>query len=90
MAKATSIIRAIAAVAAVNFFAFVAMSFYLGGDALQGYSRDGHYFLGRHSTFTEVSPAVFNYSRWHALSVIALVGFFLAAEAWRRNGQSGP
>ncbi len=90
MDKATSIIRAIAAVSAVNFVVFVAMTFYLGGDALQGYSRDGHYFLGRHSTFTEVSPAVFDYSRWHAITVIASVVFFLATEAWRRNRRSDP
>jgi len=86
------IIRAIAAVTAVNFVAFVAMTFYLGGDALNGHVRDGHYFLGLHSNgpFTEVSPAVFSYSKWHAFTVIASIGFVLAAELWRRGRRSGP
>jgi hypothetical protein len=91
LGKALSIVRAIAAVTAVNFIAFLAMIFYLGGDALNGYVRDGHYFLGLHSNgpFTEVSPAVFSYSRWHALSVIMSFGFILVAEFWRRRRANG-
>lgn len=87
-----SVVRAIAALAATNFLAFVAITFYLGGDALNGYVQNGHYFLGLHSNgpFTEVSRTVFNYSRWHALSVIVSIGFIMAAELWRRIRTSGP
>jgi hypothetical protein len=86
-----SLVRVIAALAAINFLAFVATTFYLGGDALNGYARNGHYFLGLHSNgpFTEVSRTVFNYSRWHALGVIVSIGFLLAAELWRRVRPKG-
>ena len=56
--------------ALVNFFAFFFIDLYLGGDALNGYARDGHYFLCSHGRYTEVSDAVWTYSRWHAISVI--------------------
>jgi len=83
--------RKFAALAAVNFVAFVAITFYLGGDALNGHVQSGHYFLGLHSNgpFTEVSRAVFVYSAWHALSVIASMGFILIAESWRRLRAKG-
>jgi hypothetical protein len=55
----------------VNFLAFVALSIYLGGDALNGHVINGHYFLGSHGRYTEVSQRVFQYSRWHATSIFA-------------------
>ena len=55
--------------AIVNFAAFWVMAVYLGGDAVNGGIRDGHYYLMSHGRSTEVSAAVFNYSKWHAYSV---------------------
>jgi hypothetical protein len=48
-----------------------------GGTALLGRVVDGHYFVGRLRTLTEVSPAFYDYSLWHgwfslALSVVVL------------------
>ena len=57
-----------------NFAVFIALDIYLGGDALNGHARDGHYFLGSHGRYTEVTRAVWTYSRWHAISVIATHG----------------
>ena len=37
--------RILIAVGILNFFAFAAASIYLGGDAVNGYQKDGHYFL---------------------------------------------
>ena len=54
----------------VNFFVFIFVDIYLGGDALNGYARDGHYFLCSHGRYTEVSQTVWTYSHWHAISVI--------------------
>jgi hypothetical protein len=54
----------------VNFFSFFFVSLYLGGDALNGYARGGHYFLCSHGRYTDVSEAVWTYSHWHAISVI--------------------
>lgn len=53
----------------LNFAVFWLMAVHLGGDALNGHVTDGHYFLMSHGDFTEVSEEVFNYSRWHAMSL---------------------
>ena len=57
------------------------MSIYLGGDAINGYIRDGHYFLGSHGSYTEVSSSVWTYSYYHSIStsVTHLLVFALAA-----------
>jgi hypothetical protein len=61
--------------AALNFAVFVGGSFYLGGDALNGYVRGGHYFVCAHGSCGEVSSAIWHYSYWHA--VTALGGILL-------------
>ena len=60
--------------AAVNFLSFVSISIYLGGDALNGYTKDGHYFVSSHGWHTEVSRAVWIYSYCHAISVFVTFG----------------
>jgi hypothetical protein len=77
--RGKQIIWGFAALTAANFIAFLIIAIYLGGDAINGYARAGHYFLGAHSNgpFTEVSHAIFTYSLWHALSVIASGLFFM-------------
>ena len=52
-----------------NFFVFIGLSIYFGGDAISGTIRDGHFFLSSHGKLTEVSGMVFSYSRWHSYSV---------------------
>jgi hypothetical protein len=59
------LVYAIGIVAVVNFFGFVGIADYLGGDALNGHEAEGHYFLSNHGHLTEVSRAVFKYSQWH-------------------------
>jgi hypothetical protein len=61
--------------AGINFMVFFAVSVYLGGDALNGYSTVGHYFLCAHGHCIEVSRTVWCYSYWHALT--AMGGIFL-------------
>ena len=51
----------------VNFMVFWVVSVCLGGDALNGGSADGHYFLDRNHR-TEVSSGVWHYSLIHAKS----------------------
>jgi hypothetical protein len=41
----------------VNFFVFLVSSQRLGGDALNGYVRDGHYYVTSHGSATEVTKA---------------------------------
>jgi hypothetical protein len=59
----------------INFLTFIFASVYLGGDALNGYMRAGHYFLCAHGHCTEVSSSIWRYSYWHA--VTALGGILL-------------
>jgi hypothetical protein len=52
----------------VNFASFWFIAVYIGGDAINGYAKDGHYFLASHGRFTEVSSAVWTYSYYHTIS----------------------
>lgn len=59
--------------AILNFFAFIMALLFLGGDALNSKQEAGRYFLGQHGKMTEVSAAVFAYSKWHAISSMLLI-----------------
>ncbi|MCL4217532.1 MAG: hypothetical protein KJ052_11085 [Candidatus Hydrogenedentes bacterium] len=63
--------RVLFIIAILNFTAFFIVSLQLGGDAINGKIEDGHYFLASKGNYTEVSPAIFNYSRAHVYSVFA-------------------
>jgi hypothetical protein len=56
--------------AMINFFTFMSASLYLGGDALAGYTKSGHYFLCAHGSCTEGSYSTWHYSFWHAVRCI--------------------
>lgn len=76
-----SVCRWLGAIYLINFLTFLAMAQYLGGDALNGKVENGHYYLfgyiyHLHSKgHTEVTEAVFTYSKWHCYSL--LVGVLL-------------
>ena len=57
------------AIGILNFLAFAITATSLGGDAINGRSENGHYYLSSHGKSTEVSEAVYNYSRMHDYSV---------------------
>lgn len=69
----------------VNFVIFVGVAFYLGGDAVNGKAEGGHYYLygvraeNGHKVYTEVSEAVFNYSKWHVYSILVTWPLMMAA-----------
>ena len=67
--------------ALVNFASFIIVDQYLGGDALNGYTKDGHYFLCNHGWHTEVSRAVWTYSYYHAISIVVTHGSVFALAA---------
>jgi hypothetical protein len=79
-------LRTVLTVGIVNFAAFFIAALYLGGDAINGKAQNGRYYLGSHGRYTEVSEAVFNFSRQHALSLIIthpaamLAGFVLVRD----------
>ena len=57
--------------AVVNFSFFYAVALYLGGDALNGKSGKGNYYVGSYgkTMVVEVSRGVYVYSQIHAISV---------------------
>lgn len=75
----------------VNFFAFVFVAVRLGGDAVNGKIENGHFYLASHGRYTEVSEAVFTYSKWHTYSVILTYSvLFIAALFLHRRGKVRP
>jgi hypothetical protein len=53
----------------LNFLTFVAVDATIGGDALNGKTENGHYFVMDHGHYTEVSHGLWVYSAIHAGSV---------------------
>jgi hypothetical protein len=64
-----------AVITVVNFLIFVAVAWYLGGDAINGKIERGRYYLfgvaaaNGGKVYHEVSEAVFIYSKWHVYSI---------------------
>jgi len=78
-------LRVIAITAIINFALFIIIDLKLGGDALNGYQKDGRYFLASHGAYTEVSEAVWTYSYCHVIAVLithSAVFIGGAAEIW--------
>lgn len=74
----------------INFMAYWAIAFYLGGDADLGKMEGGRFYLGSHGEYIEVSEWVFNYSNWHGLSTwvthpLAFVVFYLLYRTQKQN-----
>ncbi|MFJ3011293.1 hypothetical protein [Pseudomonas fluorescens] len=55
----------------LNFFTFIAISKYIGGDALNGYIQAGKYFVCAHGSCVQVSPETWQYSYWHAVAALS-------------------
>lgn len=66
----------VAVVGLLDFVSFLIGASYLGGDAVNGKIDGGRYYLyGPYhgiKAYHEVSQAVFDYSRWHAYSLMIL------------------
>jgi hypothetical protein len=66
--RAKCVIYSTMALAVPNFIFFWFETFYLGGDALNGYVKLNHYFVCAHGACTEVSKTTWTFSYWHAMS----------------------
>jgi hypothetical protein len=75
------LLRAINTVATVNFFAFFGISLLIGGDAFNGHSDHGHFYLSSHGHLTEVSSSVFLYSEIHMISLFIMIPAAMIASA---------
>jgi hypothetical protein len=74
--------KVIIGIALVNFVVFWIAAVCLGGDAANGKMYHGHYYLMSHGIYTEVSKAIFNYSKWHLRSVMITHPSALLAGLW--------
>lgn len=73
---------ALVAIGILNFACYVIVASILGGDAVNGKTEGGRFYLCEHGRYTEVSESVFEYSRIHTYCVwvthpLAMFGCFL-------------
>ena len=84
--------QALVLLGVLNFLLFWIIGLSIGGDAYSGKIEDGRYFLkgnGRYPRYTEVTEAVWTYSKVHAISVwvtvpMAFAGAGMVALSKRR------
>ena len=81
--KRARIGRALGVLGLVNFGLYVLVAIFIGGDAINGHEDGGRYFLANHGQLTEVSHAVFLYSRVH--TYVLWVTILLAMAGWWVN-----
>lgn len=62
----------IVAMAVYGVVTFVAETQRLGGDALNGYVQDGHYYVADHGRYTEVTPEQWELSRAHTIRMLVM------------------
>lgn len=73
------------AITILNFFVFFVVATLIGGDAFNGKIEDGKYYVASKGTYTEVSKAVFTYSRCHVYSLFVTFAAGICAMAvWSR------
>ncbi|MBM4030406.1 MAG: hypothetical protein FJ291_01305 [Planctomycetes bacterium] len=87
--------RALFVIMIANFFSFVVVAYVIGGDAVNGHSENGRYYVSLHGADTEVSHAVFIYSYVHALSQfvtfpLGMIGGLWVATTPRPSGPCAP
>ena len=66
----------------LNIVTFMVFTIANRGDAGSGKIEGGRYYVGSHSRYTEVSPLVFQISRWQSSSILItqplmFVGMFI-------------
>jgi hypothetical protein len=74
----------------LNLCAFLIVAVCLRGDAAGGKIENGHYYLGDHGKYSEVSQHVFEYSRLHGriTGYSFAAAFVLGLLAYRGRGHT--
>jgi hypothetical protein len=88
--RAVAVWRALFIIGFVNFLVCAAVGFVIGGDAVAGHRAEGHFYVADHGKLTEVSEAVWLYSRAHVFSLwvtqpVALVALVMHHRTRRRG-----
>lgn len=60
--------RILVIIAFINFFAFDFVAIYSGGSAMNGYQKDGIYYIGSHGCYKPVTKEFWTYSYVHGIS----------------------
>ena len=69
--RSVEVIACVVALFAIpNFLSMMIAESYIGGGAFNGYTLDGHFFVGSHGHYKEVSHETYVYSWWHNLAVV--------------------
>jgi len=68
--------------AILNFVSFVAITLIYGGDAFYGKIEAGHYFIGHHLRYTEVSRRFFEFNRIQGSSISFTHTLAIAVWIW--------
>jgi hypothetical protein len=81
-------------VGALNYALWLKEALDLGGNALSGEVRDGHYLVANKGRYVEVTPEEWEHSRVHTLSIFVtqpLMLLSLGCLVWMaaRRGRSG-
>jgi hypothetical protein len=78
-----TLVNVLGGVALANFLIFVAITLFIGGDAINGQITGGHYYLSDHGKLTEVSQPIYIYSYIHAASTIILMLSAVLLSLWK-------
>ena len=75
------LVFAVVILSVLNFALFLVGTLYLGGNAVKGKIEAGRYYVRGYlrgtTGYVQVSQAAFNYSKWHAYSVIVTWPFMI-------------
>ena len=69
----------VVALCLLKFAAYMVIAFNIGGDAVNGKTVAGRFYLAEKGRYTEVSQAVYTYSLWHTYSLLVTGIIFLPA-----------
>jgi len=72
----------------LNFFAFVVITLIIGGAATWGYQKDGHFFVGKHGHYVQVSRGIYQFSEIHGTYSIITILITLAGTIIQRKSNS--
>lgn len=73
-----------AAIGIGNLFLYLLITPMIGGSAASGRVRNGHYYLGEHGRYTEVSARTYAFNRLHGQSLVFTLPVGLMCLLWLR------
>ena len=86
-------VKKLSIISIIHFLVYSVIALFIGGDAVNGYAKDGHYFLRLGAYFNEVDYPLFLYSIIHTYVLIAnyallfLLAIFSVLVKGNRNKQ---